>query len=731
MNGTFVNGRRLQKGVKEVIESGQEISFVAVSAKRQRSAHVDGESTPATSSADRVVTYIASFDFHIDKEQQRVRYHSAQSDASTVVATPASLAFPADPAAMLQDQQLLNGQSLALNPSVATILPSVAPNMVSNSQFTSLLTRQPSRPKVLHWQWGECVGVGSFAEVYIGIDTDTAKMIAIKRMKQTIDGAQPSLASLNAYSDTLRDWGVDPNDMFDPNSDSQLDDILHTRTIQRKDSENDNAAQQSNPSSAGSPRVCAVTGCSPTDPSASTMPMVSKAVLRRDYSTTEEYTGLSLEQHAEVDLLKSLTHPCVVHYYGFAIEDNHLCILLEFVAGGSLVSLQKKFGAFQESVVRIYTTQALQGLEYLHDKGVVHGDIKPGNFLVTDKGRVKLSDFGTGRIVSSAASNSQRNGGRKTILQKEESLAPTTLTGTPAYMSPEMVRTNKSTFASDIWALGGTVMELFTGQAPWQELGLEHNAMGLVFQIGTRNEAPSMSKVVEKGGSEAFIHFLNCCFTLNPEERPTATDMLSHPFISPDSAVTLATWRPMSIIDRYKSPSVLGSSPSGANTPGSQRNPVNGGYFGTSPGGRSLFGDVSDNAIAIPPPPPPPQNQSQPNGQDAKVQQAVTGELIGQHQQYLHSLARNALKKVPSVIGTPSAAHDTPALGQNVKISAPFPAIPQPQGKAATSIRQIRNTRDEGAYAGEGDSAANDGGLHTGLTAKMRRVELDPSKEKK
>ena len=97
---------------------------------------------------------------------------------------------------------------------------------------------------------------------------------------------------------------------------------------------------------------------------------------------------------SEINLLKRLKHKNIVKYIDFIKSESHLSIILEFVESGSLAAIVKKFGSFPESLIAIYIKQVLTGLEYLHNQGVVHRDIKGANILTTKDGIVKLADFG-------------------------------------------------------------------------------------------------------------------------------------------------------------------------------------------------------------------------------------------------------------------------------------------------------------------------------------------------
>lgn len=97
----------------------------------------------------------------------------------------------------------------------------------------------------------------------------------------------------------------------------------------------------------------------------------------------------------EAQLLHSLTHPNIVKYEGFIQTQHHMNIVLEFVENGSLLNTLKSFGnALPEHLVASYCRHILEGLAYLHERDVVHCDLKAANILTTKAGHVKLSDFG-------------------------------------------------------------------------------------------------------------------------------------------------------------------------------------------------------------------------------------------------------------------------------------------------------------------------------------------------
>ena len=112
----------------------------------------------------------------------------------------------------------------------------------------------------------------------------------------------------------------------------------------------------------------------------------------------------------------------------------------------------KATASFQKNLVGIYMTQVLHGLQYLHDQGVIHRDIKGANILTTKDGKVKLADFGVSTSTLAGA-------------DKEAQVV-----GTPYWMAPEIIQLSGATSASDIWSLGCTVIELLEGKPPYHRL---------------------------------------------------------------------------------------------------------------------------------------------------------------------------------------------------------------------------------------------------------------------
>ncbi|KAL2160610.1 hypothetical protein VTH06DRAFT_1298 [Thermothelomyces fergusii] len=208
---------------------------------------------------------------------------------------------------------------------------------------------------------------------------------------------------------------------------------------------------------------------------------------------------------AEIDLLKNLHHDNIVKYLGFVKTADCLNIILEYCENGSLHSICKAYGKFPENLVGVYMTQVLQGLQYLHDQGVIHRDIKGANILTTKDGTVKLADFGVSTSTLAGP-------------DKEAQVV-----GTPYWMAPEIIQLSGATPASDIWSVGCTVIELLQGKPPYHNLA----AMPALFAIVNDDHPP-----LPEGVSPAARDFLMQCFQKDPNLRVSARKLLRHAWIT-------------------------------------------------------------------------------------------------------------------------------------------------------------------------------------------------------
>lgn len=180
----------------------------------------------------------------------------------------------------------------------------------------------------------------------------------------------------------------------------------------------------------------------------------------------------------EIFLLKDLRHENIVRYLGSNTDASNMYIFLEYIPGGSVSSMLKMYGPFEEELIRNFTRQVLIGLVYLHSKAIVHRDIKGGNILVDNNGTVKIGDFG----ISKKMEHNEEDGSSKTNNKRSS------LQGSVYWMAPEVVRQVVYTAKADIWSVGCLVVEMFTGAHPYPGL----SPMQAIFQIGTGRIQPAV-----------------------------------------------------------------------------------------------------------------------------------------------------------------------------------------------------------------------------------------------
>jgi mitogen-activated protein kinase kinase kinase len=153
---------------------------------------------------------------------------------------------------------------------------------------------------------------------------------------------------------------------------------------------------------------------------------------------------------------------------GSSTDDKFLNIFLEYVPGGSVVQLLTNYGAFEEPLIRNFVRQILAGLNYLHERDIVHRDIKGANVLVDNKGVIKISDFGISKKVEANLLSTAPSHPHRPSLQ-----------GSVYWMAPEVVRQTSYTRKADIWSLGCLIVEMFTGSHPFPDF----SQMQAIFKV--------------------------------------------------------------------------------------------------------------------------------------------------------------------------------------------------------------------------------------------------------
>ena len=134
-------------------------------------------------------------------------------------------------------------------------------------------------------------------------------------------------------------------------------------------------------------------------------------------------------------------------------------LILEIPYVFSMKNHLYNFNKFSEDLVSLYTYQILKGIKYMHDKGVIHRNLKCSNILMNGEGEIKISDGGAQRKLIDAIN-------RRTVIDHVED--------GPHYLPPEVLQGQGFCKSSDIWVIGCCMIEMLTGKPPWSELGSDN-----------------------------------------------------------------------------------------------------------------------------------------------------------------------------------------------------------------------------------------------------------------
>ncbi|GLU16549.1 hypothetical protein SLE2022_329800 [Rubroshorea leprosula] len=208
---------------------------------------------------------------------------------------------------------------------------------------------------------------------------------------------------------------------------------------------------------------------------------------------------LQVEFAQEVEILRQVEHPNVVHFIGACTKSSDLCIVTEYMSGGSLYDyLHKNHNILTLSELLKFAIDVCKGMEYLHEKNIIHRDLKTANLLMDSNNVVKVADFGVARF--------QNQGG---IMTAE--------TGTYRWMAPEVINHQQYDQKADVFSFAIVLWELVTAKIPYETMTPLQAALGV--RQGLRPELP-------EDAHPKLLDLMQRCWETVPDKRPSFSKIL-------------------------------------------------------------------------------------------------------------------------------------------------------------------------------------------------------------
>ncbi|KAI9002236.1 kinase-like domain-containing protein [Gaertneriomyces semiglobifer] len=216
----------------------------------------------------------------------------------------------------------------------------------------------------------------------------------------------------------------------------------------------------------------------------------------------------------EKDVLNRLCHPFIVKLYYTFQDARSLYFVLELAKDGDLLGYIRKLGSFELSGARFYIAEIIEAVDYMHQMGIIHRDLKPENILLDEHRHIKVTDFGTAKILESAS--------EPTMDGSDKSAKRNSFVGTAEYCSPELLNDRAASKESDVWALGCILYHLLSGKPPFKGPN----------EYQTFQKITKLDYCFPDGFPEVAQDLVSRILVLDPAKRLTIPQIRTHAFFS-------------------------------------------------------------------------------------------------------------------------------------------------------------------------------------------------------